>query len=209
MKTIAIIAQKGGATKSTLAVHLAVEAEINGKTAMVIDVDPQQSAVFWKDERGKAKPPAVESVHATRLVQALELARSIGVDVVFLDTQANSNSIATISTRNADFVIIPTKCSRMDLMAVGASVDIVKGEKKQGVIVLCAVPPRGTKGERAREKLTEENFGIEICPIFTGKREIFGNATDIGLTAQEYEPQGKAAEEIRSLYKWVSEKINL
>jgi chromosome partitioning protein len=51
MKTVAIISQKGGVGKTTLALHLAVAAERDGKTTVIIDLDPQASAATWKDLR--------------------------------------------------------------------------------------------------------------------------------------------------------------
>ena len=49
MKTVAVISQKGGAGKTTLALHLAVAAELAKKTAVISDLDPQASATGWKD----------------------------------------------------------------------------------------------------------------------------------------------------------------
>lgn len=51
MKTIAILSQKGGSGKTTVAVHLAVCAELSGKTAAIIDLDPQASALEWRTRR--------------------------------------------------------------------------------------------------------------------------------------------------------------
>ena len=51
MHTIAVISQKGGVGKTTLAIHLAVAAERAGKTTVLVDLDPQASAATWKDLR--------------------------------------------------------------------------------------------------------------------------------------------------------------
>src|SRR5580765_7894771 len=49
MKTIAILSQKGGTGKTTLALHLAVEAERSGAATLIVDLDPQASASSWSD----------------------------------------------------------------------------------------------------------------------------------------------------------------
>ena len=47
MKVLSIVSQKGGTGKTTLATHLSVEAERNGQTTALIDLDPQASAAKW------------------------------------------------------------------------------------------------------------------------------------------------------------------
>ena len=78
MRTVAILSQKGGSGKTTLAVHLAVAAERAGKVAAVIDLDPQASAAEWKDGR-QMDTPVVVSMPAARLTQALDAARGAGL----------------------------------------------------------------------------------------------------------------------------------
>jgi chromosome partitioning protein len=51
MKTIALVTEKGGAGKSTIAVNLAVAAQRQGKAVAVIDIDPQGSALLWSKYR--------------------------------------------------------------------------------------------------------------------------------------------------------------
>jgi len=85
MFTVAILSQKGGTGKTTMALHLAVGAEKAGQLAAVIDLDPQASAAGWKDSR-QAETPVVVSVPATRLPQALEAARAGGADLALIDS---------------------------------------------------------------------------------------------------------------------------
>ena len=54
MKVLAVLSQKGGVGKTTLATSLAVAAETAGKSVALIDLDPQATASFWHDTRGKA-----------------------------------------------------------------------------------------------------------------------------------------------------------
>jgi chromosome partitioning protein len=205
MKIIAIISQKGGAAKTTLATHLAVEAIRDGKNAAIVDLDPQVSAAKWKDIR-KSSTPIVLSAQAARLKEVFAQAQEAQVDLLFLDTAPHSDSIAIAAARSADFILIPTKCSMFDFQAVPNSVDIaVSVAKKPAAIVLCEVPIRGATVEQVREGL--ETLGVEICPYTTGDRAAYRNAIAVGLTAQEYEPHGKAAEEIKQIYTWVYNKV--
>jgi len=51
MKTVALLSQKGGAGKTTLALHLACAAKASGLASAIIDLDPQASAAAWHDSR--------------------------------------------------------------------------------------------------------------------------------------------------------------
>lgn len=204
MKVISILSQKGGATKTSLAIHLAVAAIDDGKEAMIIDLDPQASATRWKDLRA-GDTPVVVSAQASRLMQNLDLARDAGAELVIIDTAPHSDSIAATAARSADFILIPTRCSIFDIQTVPSTVDIARFAGKPTAIVLTAVPPRGLTAEQAREALTP--LGIEISPYTTGDRAAYKQAPTSGLVVQEYEPKGKAAEEIKTLYNWVCNKV--
>ena len=73
MYTIALLAQKGGTGKTTLAVHVAADFEGAGGSAALVDLDPQASAALWGDRRGRS--PFVGAVPAARLEAALAAAR--------------------------------------------------------------------------------------------------------------------------------------
>jgi chromosome partitioning protein len=198
MKTIAIISQKGGTGKTTLALHLSVAA---GQNAAVLDLDPQASASAWRDLR-RLENPVVVSVQPARLVQALDTAREAGASLVVLDTPPHSEAGSLAAARAADLILIPCRPAFLDLRAISASADIVQLVHKpdQTAIVLNACPPRGSLPEEAEAALGA--YGLKMAPVRIGNRTAFVRALIEGLTAQEWEPEGKAASEIEQLYAW-------
>ena len=206
MKTIAIISQKGGAGKTTLAIHLAVAAEQARKSAAVIDLDPQASATGWGDHRG-SDAPAVVSSQAARLAQVLDAARESGAAVALIDTAPHSESAALAAARAADLILIPCRPAILDLRAIHSTIDFAKLAGKPAAVVLNSVPPRGSLGDDAVEALRV--YGVEVCPVRIGSRAVFIHALTEGLTALEHEPQGKGANEIRQLYKWACRQVGL
>ena len=91
MKVLSIVSQKGGTGKTTLATHLSVEAERNGQTTALIDLDPQASAAKWGDHR-QADPPAVVATPASRLKHWLEIAENNAATLAIIDTPPNTES---------------------------------------------------------------------------------------------------------------------
>lgn len=85
MKVVAVVSQKGGAGKTTLALHIAVAAEQAGLSAAILDMDPQGTAERWSEWR-KEEPPAVAAAKATTLNRRLEQARAGEGDLVVIDT---------------------------------------------------------------------------------------------------------------------------
>ena len=77
MKTVAVVSQKGGSGKTTLAVHLATAAATAGHVAAIIDLDPQATAASWGDDRA-GQGPEVISGQAVRLPALMQTARENG-----------------------------------------------------------------------------------------------------------------------------------
>jgi chromosome partitioning protein len=201
MKTIAIESQKGGTGKTTTALNLAVAAERAGHTAVVIDLDPQASAAGWKDTR-LAKTPVVVSVPPTRLPQALQAAQDGGVDLVLIDTAPHVESAALAAAKAADLILIPCRAGILDLRAIGTTADLVKIAGKPAFVLLNAIPPGATR-LIADARAAVAVHGLEVAPVAIQQRAAFGHALTAGQTAQEFEPGGKAADEIAELYGWL------
>ena len=206
MKTIAIISQKGGAGKTTLAVHLAVAATLDQKTTAVIDLDPQASATEWGDSR-EAEDPAVTSAQASRLPKVLEAAQNSGADLVIIDTAPHSESSALAAARSADLVVIPCRPAIFDLRAIRATADLIELADAQACVVINATPARGTRAEEAA--LAISNYNLTVLPTRLGNRTAFNDSVTMGKTAQEYEPTGKAAREIDEVYKSICQFVEL
>lgn len=206
MKTIAIISQKGGAGKTTITLHLAVSAEQTGRSSAIIDLDPQASATGWKDHRN-VDVPAVVSAQATRLPQVLDTARDHGAELVLIDTAPHSERSALAAARVADLILIPCRPAILDLMAIGSTVDLARLAGKPATFVLNAVPPRGSLADEAAAALA--SYGLPVAPVQLVHRAAYVHALTAGQAAQEYEPGGKAANEVTQLYKWLCTHINM
>lgn len=200
MKIVAIISQKGGAGKTTLAVHLATAAVAAGRTAAVIDLDPQATAASWGDRR-TADAPEVVSGQAVRLPALIKAAEENGADFLVLDTAPNADQAASLAARAADLVLIPCRPAAFDLEAIETTLLLAKTTGKPAYVVLNAVPPRNATGEEAASGLAAR--GAQVAPHQLTHRAAFTHGVIDGRTAQEFEPQGKAAKEVDQLYKWL------
>lgn len=205
MKAVAILSQKGGAGKTTLALHLAAAAEAASKPAVVIDLDPQASAAGWKDSRPGETPIVVPLPH-TRLAQGLQAAEDGGAALVVVDTAPHSEAAAMAAARAADLVLIPCRAGILDLRAIGITAELVKLAQKPAFVVLNAIPPRATQ-LLADARAAVQVHGLQVSPVALQQRAAFAHALTAGQTAPEYEPEGRAAEEISALMKWLRQVL--
>ena len=184
---------------------MAVAAERAGASVVIVDLDPQASASSWSDLR-QAETPAVISAQAARLAQVLDAAKAAGASLVVIDTAPHAESAALAAARAADLILIPCRPAILDLKAIGTTIDLVRIAARPAAVVLNAVPPRGTLAREAGEAV--EGYGIPLAPVSLGHRSAFVHALTAGATAQEYEPRGKAAEEVAQLYTWMCSHVD-
>lgn len=206
MKTVAIVSQKGGVGKTTVALHLAVAAERDGKPTVIIDLDPQASAATWKDLR-EDQTPIVQPAQVNRLGVILAEAEKQGAAFVVIDTSPNSESSSLSAARAADLVLIPCRPHLLDLKAIGSSIELARLAKKPFAVVVNAVPPRG--GLASEADMAIGTYDAPIAPVHLSMRAAYYHCLVNGQVAQEYEPLGKAAEEAHELYKWVRKQLDM
>ena len=198
MYTLTLIAQKGGTGKTTLAINLSVAAELDGWCAALVDIDPQASAAGWGDHR-HGVTPAVATVPASRLADALEAARGHGADLAVIDSAPHSESAALAAARAADLALAPLQPAVLDLRALGTTADICSLAAVASAVVLNQTPSRGPLADQAAEAAA--GSGLEVSPCRIGYRVAFQHSLTNGLGVIEHEPDGKAAEEIRALFR--------
>jgi chromosome partitioning protein len=201
MPRIGMLAQKGGAGKTTFAVHLSVLAG----DAMLIDLDPQRSATEWWHTRDAPQPELAEGSSAN-LRDALGAIRA---KWVLIDTAPHAEEDARIVAENVDLVVIPTRAAILDLRAIRSTVAIVRRVGTPAVIVLNAVQPGRSVAEagvttEAREAV--KVYGLPICPIAVGHRAALSHALNDGRAVSEFEPDGKAANEMLKLWRWIHDQ---
>jgi len=206
MVTISILAQKGGAGKTTLTLHWAVEAYAqSSKPVAVIDTDPQGSAAAW-GERRLNEAPLVLKAESGRLHDAIHACRDNGIAFVFVDTMPRVERPSLEAARLADLVVIPCGPSIVDIEAIGATVDIIHKTGNPAVIVL----NQGRTGSSINDKAVSvlSQYQLPICPIQIMRRAALADAFTDGRAVRELEPSGKAAKEITDSWMWLSTAID-
>src|SRR5438093_8619929 len=126
MHVIAVIAQKGGTGKTTMTLALAVAAQLAGKVAAVIDLDPQATASNWSDRR-QADSPVVVSTQPARLPHVLKSAEESGAALVLIDTPPRAEQAALAAAKAADLILIPCRPAIYDLETIVSGTILAEG----------------------------------------------------------------------------------
>jgi chromosome partitioning protein len=205
MKTIALVTQKGGAGKSTLASSLAVVASEAGERVCLIDMDPQATLTTWGKTRGETDIPVI-AASPSKLASVLAALESKGVTLVFIDTPGAEGSAAAAAMAAAQLCVIPSRPTAFDLWASANTRQALKDRKGDYVFLLNQCPP-AQQSERIAEGVAAlEAMGGLLSPLVLA-RVVYQDAARLGWGVSELNPQGAAAGEMRAL--WASLKRRL
>lgn len=205
VKVVAVVAEKGGVGKTTLALTLAVAAVQAGRKVAVFDLDPQATAAQWTDRR-EAEFPWVLATPAMRLDAAFTNAKTQGVDFVLIDTPPHAGTDAVEAARRADLVLVPVEPHIYTLETLPKLADLLKlAGNPSTLFVVSKAATQGKEGQDAAAFIKSQGF--DVCPITLHLRAAHRHAGNLGQTAQEYEPKGKAAEETNQLYMYTMQLL--
>jgi chromosome partitioning protein len=206
MKTIAFVTQKGGSGKSTLAMGLAVAAQQDGERVYMLETDKQGTVTNWGLRR-TAEEPGIDHVSGgPELQKALKLLAAQGYTLAIIDTPGIDSVTVTAAIRASDLCLIPARPSPADIEAANPTLDSIRKLGRPFAFVLNQAPSRSFRLSEAASALNM--WGVLAIPHVV-QRNDHQDALGAGLAVTEYAPDGKAAEEIRSLWVWVKKRMNM
>ena len=207
MKTIAIAINKGGAGKTTVARSLSTAATAAGLSVLLLDMDIQQSATQW-GRRRKDPLPIVRFTTENDLTGELEQARAAECDLVIIDTPPGRGSEAPAAVKSADFVLIPFTADIEAFEQLPRTARLARTTGKTAVALLNQATPNSRSEEEAARGVLEA-LSLPMAPPVLHRFKLHREASRGGLTAQELEPQSKAAAEVGALWKWLCAELQL
>lgn len=206
---VAVVNQKGGAGKTTIALDLAAALAAEGKRVLLIDADPQQTAQDWAAIR--QTPPPFQVVGLAKPVLHRDLPKmAADYDHVVIDGAPRNYEVERSAIAAADLVLIPVQPSGADFWASRETVGLVKEahsfkETQKSVFMVSRKIGRSVLGQDITDALAE--FEIPILRVGTTQRVVYAEAMTGGMTVIEQQPNGQAAEEIRAILSELREVV--
>lgn len=191
-----------------------------GLKVLLIDADPQASAQQWAMRAGESGMPFEVMTHPHEDVhrKVRDMAAK-GFDVIFIDcppgasqsvsSKDSQTSISRMAILAADIVLVPVRPSMLDYLASHQLLPLLKDigalkDHQKIFIVINGKPPGHTRSGAEALSVAEEVFQVDGLAVQVLKTEVttrqaFVLAPTLGKTVTTYEPDGKAAAEIRGL----------
>ena len=204
MHVLVLASQKGGAGKTTLSRHLAVEAERVGEGPVVlIDADPQGGLAGWWNRR-QAETPVFFASRLEDLPKHIEQARVGGFKLVIIDTPPQATSLISAVVLLANLVLIPTRPSPDDLDAVGRTIDIVENAGKPMIFVINGATKNARITSQAAIALSQSGT---VAKSTLHHSVSFPTSGIDGRTVGELDPTSNSAKEVAELWEYVSARL--
>lgn len=207
MKVIAVLNQKGGSGKTTIATHLARGLQIQGHSVLLVDSDKQGSARDW---RAVDEDNPLPVIGLDRPTLDKDLKSVSDKDFIVIDGSPQATDLAVSAIKASDFILIPVQPSPYDIWATSDLVDIVKqrmemtdGSLKAAFVVSRAINNTNIGKEVATVLL---DYGLPVLDTKIMQRVSYPNSASLGKTVFDTETtKSSAVQEITSLVNEIKE----
>ncbi len=203
MRVIALVNQKGGVGKTTIAAHLAVLAMTGKNKVAVIDTDPQGSLAMWWNARA-ADGLVFENTVITELAKTIADLKAAKFAYVFIDTPPAITDNIVAVVKQSDLVVIPVRPSPHDLRAVGATVDLVDGLNKPLIFVVNGAANRARIAGSAAVTLSQHGT---VAPVTLHQRTDFASSMIDGRVVNEIDSKSPSSLEVRELWAYLLNRL--
>ena len=204
MHVVAITSRKGGSGKTTLAGHLAVQAERSGDGPVAVaDLDPQGSLSDWWNARSDSTPGFLQ-VTVAKFRDELDRLSALGFKQLFLDMPPVLPVAVAELIRHVDLVVVPIRPSPHDLRSVGKTIDLVEGFDRPLVFVLNSATARSRIATEAISALSQHGA---VAPVTVHNRVDFAASMVDGRTVMELPGSARSAKEISELWRYISDRL--
>jgi len=205
MRTLAVIARKGGSGKTTLCVHLALAAHLRGRAVLLADTDAQRSSSQVLKGR-KAGGPAWVETSGPKLFALQLTALREGVNTLVIDTPAAIEEEISHAIVAADLCLLVIRPTFLDLAAAIQTAEIVRRLRKPALIVVNQAPVSRNGVEPPAVKRALEALllmRLPVIPILLRARAGYQSALESGRSVEEIDPASEATREIAELWEFV------
>ena len=206
---IGVLNQKGGVGKTTLAVNIAAALARTGKRVLLIDADPQGSALDWAAVREGDPLFAVVGLPKPSIHKELALVGE-GYDVVVIDGPPRVTDLARSAIMASDVVLIPVQPSPYDIWAADEVVKLIQEasvfkENLKSVFVINRKIANTAIGRDVREAL--EAYDLPTLEASIVQRVAFAEAAAVGKAIYEQDRDGVASQEIEAVVSELQERF--
>jgi chromosome partitioning protein len=209
MKTIAVTINKGGAGKTMISRSLATAAARSGLAVLIVDMDTQQNSTNWRRRRSPEEAlPLVQFTTENDLEETLRRAHAADCDLVIIDTPPGRSTEAPAAVEASDLVLVPCTPEVESFEGLPRTARLARTTGKTAVVVPNLVQPTSRSEEEAIRGVAEAH-GLRTVPVALHRFNVHREGSLRGRTAQELQPDSKAAAEIDALWRWLCAELHL